>query len=108
MDIANLLIYGLAVWRISSLLVNEEGPWYIFWHIRSKLGHMHDLDMNYIGHKDGFLSDTFACVWCLSIWVAIAVSIGRYFFSAPTFYICLALALSAVAIVVERVAGNDT
>lgn len=98
MDIANLLIYGLAVWRISSMLVKEEGPFYIFWKIRSRLGHMYDLDMNYIGHKDGFLSNNFACVWCMSVWVAIAVSICRYYFITPTFYLCLMLALSALAI----------
>lgn len=107
MDIANLLIYGLAVWRISSLLVNEGGPRNIFWHIRSKLGHMHDPGMNYIGHKEGFLSDIFACVWCMSLWVAIAVSFCRFYFSAPTFYVCLTLALSAVAIVVERVVRRE-
>lgn len=107
MDIANLLIYGLAVWRISSLLVNEEGPWGVFESFREWLGIERIFDPEYLQVPDRFFPQIFACVWCMSIWVAIAVSICRYYFSAPTFYICLALAFSAMAIVVERVVRRE-
>lgn len=102
MDISNLLLYGLAVWRISSALVNEEGPFKIFWRIRGWTGHMFDADRNLIGHKDGFLPEMFACIWCVSVYVAIAVSIGRYYLGSFTFYVCLCLAFSALAILFEK------
>lgn len=111
MDIANVLIYGLAVWRISSLLVNEEGPWGIFSRYRKWLEIEHifpgAVASGYLQVPDRFFPQIFSCVWCMSIWMAIAVSVCRYFFSAPTFYVCLTLALSAVAILVERVARQQ-
>lgn len=102
MDIANLLIYGLAVWRISSALVNEDGPFKIFFLFRRWTGHMFDADRNFIGHKDGFLSEMLSCIWCMSVYVAIAVSFARYYFSTVTFYVCLCLAFSALAILIEK------
>lgn len=49
------------------------------------------------GEQSG-LAELFSCVWCMSVWVASALYI--VFFLIPV--ICYVLALSAVAIVFEK------
>lgn len=102
MEAISFLIYGLAVWRISSLLVNENGPFNIFRWVRSKAGVMYDLDWNLIGVQHKFFAELLSCVWCCSLYVAIGILIGRFYFSQITYYVCMGLALSALAILFEK------
>lgn len=69
MDISEFIILSLATWRISSMWVEEEGPFCIFEKLRRLLGVRQDEDgysygINEIGH-------TLSCIWCTSIWVAL-------------------------------------
>lgn len=83
MDFLHLLIFSLATWRISSLLVNEDGPWFIFERLRTKSGiywhvpwpyhvesqeHSDPLDEIRIV-PDRFWPQILSCIWCCSIWV---------------------------------------
>jgi len=49
---------ALATWRLSFLLVREDGPWRIFARVRQSLG-------------SGFFAELFGCVKCLGIWISI-------------------------------------
>lgn len=80
-------ILALATWRLSSLLVNEDGPFKVFYRLRTRAG----------VYKQGELSqvaELFTCIWCMSIWVAALLSQVRRLPSQ-------ALALSAAAIFLD-------
>ena len=95
-----LVILGLAVWRVSSLLVNEEGPWELFARLRHRLGVRYDVRSKPIGTT--MVSKALTCVWCTSVWVGTGG--GVFYLLAPrlTMALCLPLALSAVAILVNK------
>lgn len=63
MDALDLVLVGLATWRVSSLLVYEDGPWHVFDRMRGRIG-LHDAG------EMGVVQEAFSCVWCLSVWVA--------------------------------------
>jgi hypothetical protein len=52
----------LAVWRLTHLLVAEDGPWDFVYHLRKKLG-------NSIAGK------AMDCFYCLSLWIAAPLSL---------------------------------
>lgn len=60
-----LLIYGLACYRITQMLVNENGPFDIFIRLRSWL--VRNAHRNII--FDMF-AKLFSCKYCMGIWVA--------------------------------------
>ena len=76
------VIGALAVWRLTSLIVSEDGPGEVFVKIRS------------IRALDGVTS----CSWCASVWAAFAIVICQ---RIGLGWLVEALALSAAAIGVE-------
>jgi len=94
----NLLIAALATWRLTTLLVNEDGPLDMLVKFRSFIGIEWDAQSEPYGTN--FIAEAFTCVWCLSIWIGAVVAI----FVTPTliWYPAYALALSAAAIIIEE------
>lgn len=62
----------LATWRISSLFVEERGPFDIFTRVREAFGFEHDEDGKVIVAPDNHL---LGCVWCFSVWVGAVLCI---------------------------------
>jgi hypothetical protein len=92
-----LLIEGLACWRLSSLLVSEDGPWRAFDRLRRATG------IEYTVRGDLFTWPSWnplVCVWCVSLWIAPVVHV------LPRWLVWL-LAVSALAITGERVNGSS-
>jgi len=58
-----LALAALAVWRVTHLLAEEDGPGDAVLRIRARLG-------------DGFAGRLMDCFYCLSVWVAAPFSIG--------------------------------
>jgi hypothetical protein len=90
-----LVVGTLGVWRITHLLAAEDGPWNLIARLRRRAG----------SDAWGELMD---CFLCLSVWVAapIAALLGK----GPAKKLALWPALSAAAILLERVTargGND-
>jgi len=83
MDILELIILILATWRLSSLLVQEDGP-------KGILKTFRDWTFNY--------TQLFECLWCTSIWIAVFIFI--VYQTIPV--VCVILAISAGAILVDR------
>lgn len=83
-----LLLAVLCVWRITHLLVEEDGPWDLVIRLRRRLG-------------DGFWGRLMDCFYCLSMWIAVPFAYllgttwGEQLFHWP--------AISAGAILLERV-----
>lgn len=70
MEITNLIVYVLAVWRIANLFVNERGPADLFLKIRAFAGISMDENGVAIEIPDTFLAGVLSCVWCSSMWIA--------------------------------------
>lgn len=93
MTLTLFLILGLATWRVSSLILYEDGPWRMFDRVRTRAG----------ANTPGELSTLavlFSCVMCMSVWVALAgVLLGRW---EHGIWVLAVPAGSTVAIVVDR------
>lgn len=87
MDILTLLILIMATWRISSLLVNEEGPFGAL------------AELRFIVSK---FSEVLSCLWCASIWVALAIAICYAWWPQMTTLVMLPFALSTGAIAWDK------
>jgi hypothetical protein len=97
----NLIVVALGVWRISSLLVNEDGPAYIFGKLRTRVG----IRFNHYSqpYAENDLAELFLCVWCLSVWVGLVMAILWIISPTLTLYLSLPFAFSTVAIIVEKI-----
>lgn len=92
----------LALWRISCLLIMERGWGDAFVHLRKWAGIDHDDDGKPNGAKDTNLGRLFSCTWCMSMFLAIPLSILVYFFKDAMIWIALPFALSAGTIIVDK------
>lgn len=85
-----LALLGLATWRLSSLLVAEDGPFSMFAKMRDVAG------VTRPGEISG-LARLFSCVWCMSIWVGSGLFLA-YRFTALLYV----LAASTIAIIIQE------
>lgn len=97
------LVYGMACWRLTSLLIREEGPYNSFGIIREWVGIIHDSDRKPMGYPETLLGKLFECSWCLSVWIAGALVLGYIFLPTISFYFALWLSLSTITILIEEV-----
>lgn len=102
MTITYLIVYGLATWRVSSLLVNESGPWDMFVHLRELCGITHDELKQKAIIPDGVLSGILSCVWCCSIWIGGFWLVFDLLLPQVALRAAMLFAFSAGAIVVEK------
>ena len=105
--ITSLVMGGLAVWRLSSLLVDESGPFKIFENLRSAIGIGHDQDGVPVVYPSRFLPELFKCVWCMSVWVGFSWFV-LWAILPPNWMNVLTfpLSLSAFAILVDKIARH--
>ena len=94
-----LMLIALATWRVSSLLVFEEGPFLVLVKMRSLAGVYYDEFSEPQGRN--VFARALLCVWCISFWVAIGFTV--LYFYGVAFWVALPFALSAVAIIIERI-----
>lgn len=89
----HFVLLALCTWRISNMLVKENGPSYIFEHLR-----------HWAGKKDSesFLATLLACSWCLSVWVASAFTMLFAFNRRIAQWAAMPFALSAIACIIDR------
>lgn len=86
-----LLVGTLAVWRLTHLVSEEDGPWDLIVRARKRIG-------------PGFLGQMMDCFCCLSFWIAIPFA----FWAGSTWLERAILwpAVSGGAILLERVAAK--
>ena len=101
MPATHIIVYILAVWRISSLFVREGGPFRMFVHIREWAGIQHDEQGMPWMIPDTFFAQLLGCIWCFSVWVG--VGLLPFILFLPEFAIRFAIpfALSAGAIALD-------
>lgn len=97
----NLIILALATWRVSSLLVNEAGPWDAFRRIRELAGIEHDEEGKIYLVPERFFAQVLSCVWCASLWVGGGWTLVGFLAPTMTQWLALPFVLSAGAIFCE-------
>lgn len=87
------VVGSLAVWRVTHLLVEEDGPGDVVVFLRRSVG-------------EGFWGRLLDCFYCLSLWTAAPVA----WFLATSWYEWLLLwpGLSGSAVLLDRMAGGPT
>jgi hypothetical protein len=85
------ILSALAVWRLTHLLAEEDGPWDLIVRLRSRLG-------------SGFFGSLMDCFYCLSLWFSLPFAIWL----ANGGWIAILLhwqALSGAACLLEKTTG---
>lgn len=115
-----LIIYPLLTWRLTSLIVNEAGPFDLFQTLRNTLGVSVEFKRQYktlAADSESFMvaeckgrnviARMLCCFKCTSVWIAAAVVL---IFQRPIdtgydvpYYLERVLVMSAIAILIDRV-----
>lgn len=127
-NIYQWIVFSFAVWRLSNLLVNEEGPFSMFLRLRLMIGihYIHsgsgdklsrvevleEMQANDLVFCQTYFSNEFAklfsCVWCLSVWVGLLFALleellkGTPAYDIFNFFL-IVLSLSSLAIIIDSV-----
>ena len=103
-----LLLLPIAIWRVTSLLMREDGPLDIFVKLRIFMG------VKYNEHGEEYattaVSRGILCFWCTSIWVSAVLCIAVLFLSSVSIthslifdIILLTLSTSGIAIFIDEI-----
>lgn len=107
MNVLTFASLALATWRVSSLLAEEDGPYSVLANFRHLCGERYDEYSNqYIESKGNKwyqrllyeFAEQLSCLWCCTIWVAVAWFVAWLLWPQGTFYVSVPFALSTVAV----------
>lgn len=95
------LLLVFATWRLTSLIVNEEGPFDIFVNLRKYIG----IETNAYGVNVGnnVIAKALTCIWCTSLWVSFLASFFSPYSVNIGWFIVSWLAISTGAILFDEV-----
>ncbi len=91
----DVMLGAIATWRISHMLLNENGPFSVFRYARGLLGVTYDLE-----EEDRILSAKYEitiCIWCLSMWIGALITLGLFLFPGVFVWFLLPYVFSAFA-----------
>lgn len=71
MPFLDIILIGLATWRLSLFVTAERGPWGLMVVIREQFGITHDEFGEVVSNPPGGIGKLLACHWCFSLWAAI-------------------------------------
>ena len=90
MESLTFLVASLAVWRLSKVITEEEGPFRLFTRLRASFP---------VDGKHGWIGRGLYCFWCVSFWIGLLVGLAL---TTPVIYgLVYGLACSSVAIVFD-------
>jgi hypothetical protein len=101
--VLEFIILALATWRLTSLLVWEDGPFEVFAKLRYRLGVRYD-DLSQ-AYGTNWLAKGVVCPACASVWFGTFWAIA-YLLWPQTWWAALPFALSAGAILVESLVAD--
>lgn len=101
--LVQMIIIGIAVWRLSYMLVEEEGPYEIFTRLRNWLGT--DVDEDHRNQHLNTLRGILECIYCISVWLGFFFVAVYVISPLAAMYIALPFALSAIAIFLDKIHG---
>lgn len=103
--IVAIIALPFAVWRLSSLLVSESGPFDIMDKIRHRVGIRYN-EYNQVYGTNTF-ADLFTCIWCMSVWVSALLVIIMMIDSFAGAIVNLILAGSCSAIIIDTILEKE-
>lgn len=95
-----LFILGCGTWRLTSMIVNEDGPFNIFERFRYWIG-IRRTTAN-VRFGTNIIAEGLSCVWCASVWFAFVVGVFYIAARPITLIVCTGLTLSTLAIMIEE------
>lgn len=122
------LLYGVAVWRVSHILVKENSPFNVIAFIRGKVGVYqedgkpagNDIEGNPTFYTStpltirNMVAGVFSCIWCMSVWVAILLVLGVLFTVHSNVHLYwiqnafwAVFALSGIALIIDRIKNGE-
>lgn len=99
MKVLDLAVAAIATWRITHLLLYENGPFTIFRKLRERFGVVYAEEGS--SEVVSFKYEITTCPWCLSMWVAGAVTLLQLF-SSKVRWLYLPFTYSAAAVAINR------
>lgn len=97
MTFLDVLIIGLASWRVASLLVNEEGPGLVFMRLRTMVGVVEGPGEQ----SSGFLPLLFSCIWCMSVWTTLLAA-GIWYIEPVAVMVIAAMTIALLPDIINR------
>jgi hypothetical protein len=95
----DLTVAAIATWRITHMLLYENGPFRLFRKLRERFGVVYaDADSSEVV---SFQYEITTCPWCLSVWVAAAVTLLQLL-SSKVQWLWLPFTYSAAAVAINR------
>jgi hypothetical protein len=100
--VLNFLVIALATYRLSVMLVEEDGPGLLFHKLRKATGVYYDEHSEQTA--DNVVGQIFSCVWCMSVWVAGVITL-LHLYGPDAFEVAhLMLAASGLTVFLHGVA----
>lgn len=99
-----VIIFGLASWRLASLLAREHGPWDVLDRVRYATGVRFDEASRAYGTNE--LSKGMLCIWCLSVWLGIAFVLIYLLLGDAMIWLAMPFSVSTIAIALDKVNGG--
>ena len=97
----DIILLGLATWRISSIIANEDGPYEVFSRFRVWAGEYWNYTTNAREATTPW-GKGIICLFCTSVWIGILLSILYIIDIRISIYISIPFALSSIAVVVNK------
>lgn len=94
--VVDFLLLSIAVWRVTNLIVGEDGPWNIFGLLRKELIDPAKVDV------PGSFSALLSCPYCLSPWLAIIASVSYALSRWPTLCVAFPIAMAGVTAFLQK------
>ncbi len=80
MQLLDVLMIGVAAWRVSVFVTSGAGPWDTMIRVRELLGVTHTTEGEIESRPVAGIGYMVTCVWCFSFW-AVAFLGGMYIFT---------------------------
>lgn len=90
-----VILIGLAGWRLANMAVDEAGPFDLFERIRILIGLKP-------GEISGFLPNLFSCLFCMSVWTTV-ISYGLWQIEP---IIVMVIAAMSIALICDKAANR--
>ena len=103
----NLLLVGLAAWRLTSLIREERGPFLMFTRFRELCGVTHNEDGAPVNFPDTEIGLVLSCSKCLSIWVGLVILLAERTRWGQLLAAVLTVSAGVVALDLAQSAKND-
>ena len=93
MSMLDLIIAGLATYRLARFSVKDDGPFNVFGRWRALCGVVDGVEP-----KAGSMADLVTCSRCATVWAAIAISAILLLYPDWSLFVILPLSLAAIGI----------